>query len=48
LRQSELQEKIDQYDAWNIDTKLERAMDALNVLKVKKELVFYQVEKEEE
>jgi len=29
LRQSELQEKIDQYDAWNIDTKLERAMDAL-------------------
>ncbi|MFZ5430184.1 MAG: energy-dependent translational throttle protein EttA [Bacteroidota bacterium] len=27
--QSALQEKIDQYDAWNLDTKLERAMDAL-------------------
>jgi len=28
-RQAELQEKIDLYDAWNIDNKLERAMDAL-------------------
>jgi ATP-binding cassette ChvD family protein len=28
-RQAELQEKIDMYDAWNIDNKLERAMDAL-------------------
>lgn len=28
-RQAELQEKIDQFDAWNLDTKLERAMDAL-------------------
>jgi len=28
-QQAKLQEKIDQYDAWNIDTKLERAMDAL-------------------
>ncbi|MCF8361393.1 MAG: energy-dependent translational throttle protein EttA [Prolixibacteraceae bacterium] len=28
-RQAELQEKIDQADAWNIDNKLERAMDAL-------------------
>jgi ATP-binding cassette ChvD family protein len=27
--QAELQEKIDHYDAWNLDTKLERAMDAL-------------------
>ena len=27
--QAKLQEKIDQYDAWNLDTKLERAMDAL-------------------
>ncbi|TAJ13360.1 energy-dependent translational throttle protein EttA [Marinilabiliaceae bacterium JC017] len=27
--QANLQEKIDQYDAWNLDTKLERAMDAL-------------------
>ena len=27
--QAALQEKIDQYDAWNLDTKLERAMDAL-------------------
>ena len=27
--QSKLQEKIDQYDAWNLDTKLEIAMDAL-------------------
>ncbi|MGQ1787690.1 MULTISPECIES: energy-dependent translational throttle protein EttA [unclassified Saccharicrinis] len=27
--QTKLQEKIDQYDAWNLDTKLERAMDAL-------------------
>lgn len=27
--QAGLQEKIDQYDAWNLDTKLERAMDAL-------------------
>ncbi len=27
--QASLQEKIDQYDAWNLDTKLERAMDAL-------------------
>jgi len=28
-RQSELQEKLDHADAWNIDNKLERAMDAL-------------------
>ena len=28
-RQAELQEKIDLYDAWNLDNKLERAMDAL-------------------
>jgi ATP-binding cassette ChvD family protein len=28
-QQAKLQEKIDQYDAWNLDTKLERAMDAL-------------------
>ena len=27
--QARLQEKIDQYDAWNLDSKLERAMDAL-------------------
>lgn len=27
--QTTLQEKIDQFDAWNLDTKLERAMDAL-------------------
>jgi ATP-binding cassette ChvD family protein len=27
--QALLQEKIDQFDAWNLDTKLERAMDAL-------------------
>ena len=27
--QATLQEKIDQYDAWNLDTRLERAMDAL-------------------
>ncbi len=27
--QARLQEKIDQYDAWSLDTKLERAMDAL-------------------
>jgi energy-dependent translational throttle protein EttA len=27
--QERLQEKIDQHDAWNLDTKLERAMDAL-------------------
>jgi energy-dependent translational throttle protein EttA len=27
--QANLQEKIDMYDAWNLDTKLERAMDAL-------------------
>ncbi len=27
--QARLQEKIDQYDAWNLDTKLEIAMDAL-------------------
>lgn len=27
--QAKLQEKIDQYDAWNLDTKLNRAMDAL-------------------
>lgn len=27
--QAKLQERIDQLDAWNIDTKLERAMDAL-------------------
>lgn len=27
--QARLQEKIDQFDAWNLDTKLERAMDAL-------------------
>ena len=27
--QAKLQEKIDSYDAWNLDTKLERAMDAL-------------------
>ncbi|MFT3740337.1 MAG: energy-dependent translational throttle protein EttA [Breznakibacter sp.] len=28
-KQAQLQEKIDQYDAWNLDTKLEIAMDAL-------------------
>jgi ATP-binding cassette ChvD family protein len=28
-RQAELQDKIDAVDAWNLDTKLERAMDAL-------------------
>lgn len=28
-RQAEIQEKIDQYDAWELDTKLEIAMDAL-------------------
>ena len=27
--QSKLQDKIDQHDAWNLETKLERAMDAL-------------------
>ncbi|MGE0090457.1 MAG: energy-dependent translational throttle protein EttA [Bacteroidales bacterium] len=27
--QAHLQEKIDQYDAWNLDTRLNRAMDAL-------------------
>jgi ATP-binding cassette ChvD family protein len=27
--QERLQEKIDQYDAWNLDSRLERAMDAL-------------------
>ncbi|HCE58778.1 MAG TPA: energy-dependent translational throttle protein EttA [Prolixibacteraceae bacterium] len=27
--QAQLQEKIDQHDAWNLDSKLERAMDAL-------------------
>jgi ATP-binding cassette ChvD family protein len=27
--QARLQERIDQYDAWNLDTRLERAMDAL-------------------
>jgi len=27
--QAKLQEKIDQHDAWNLDTKLQRAMDAL-------------------
>ncbi|MEN8116364.1 MAG: energy-dependent translational throttle protein EttA [Bacteroidota bacterium] len=29
VEQAQLQEKIDQLDAWNLDTKLERAMDAL-------------------
>lgn len=29
VRQAELQDKIDATDAWNLDTKLERAMDAL-------------------
>lgn len=28
-RQAELQEKIDHYDLWNLDNRLERAMDAL-------------------
>ncbi len=28
-KQAKLQEKIDQHDAWNLDSKLERAMDAL-------------------
>jgi len=28
-RQAELQEKIDHYDLWNLDNKLEKAMDAL-------------------
>lgn len=28
-RQADLQEKIDQYDLWNLDNKLEKAMDAL-------------------
>ncbi|MGM9759762.1 MAG: energy-dependent translational throttle protein EttA [Parabacteroides sp.] len=30
-RQAELQDKIDACDAWNLDTKLERAMDALRL-----------------
>ena len=29
-RQAEVQEKIDQMDAWDVDSKLKRAMDALN------------------
>ncbi len=29
-RQGELTELMEQHDAWNIDNKLERAMDALN------------------
>ncbi|MCK7473947.1 MAG: ATP-binding cassette domain-containing protein [Rhodopseudomonas palustris] len=29
MSKSRLQEKIDQYDAWNLDTRLNRAMDAL-------------------
>lgn len=28
-RQGEVQEKLDQFDAWNLDSRLERAMDAL-------------------
>lgn len=28
-RQGDVQEKLDHFDAWNLDTKLERAMDAL-------------------
>ena len=28
-RQAEIQDKLDQHDAWNIDSKLDRAMDAL-------------------
>lgn len=28
-RQGEVQEKLDQFDAWDLDTRLERAMDAL-------------------
>lgn len=28
-RQAEIQDKLDAYDAWNLDAKLERAMDAL-------------------
>jgi energy-dependent translational throttle protein EttA len=28
-RQAEVQEKLDQHDAWNLDSRLERAMDAL-------------------
>ena len=31
-KQAELQDKIDATDAWNLDTKLERAMDALRCL----------------
>ena len=30
-RQGELQDKIDAFDAWNLDSKLERAMDALRL-----------------
>ncbi|MCU0448045.1 MAG: energy-dependent translational throttle protein EttA [Microscillaceae bacterium] len=29
VRQAEVQEKLDQHDAWNLDSRLERAMDAL-------------------
>tara|TARA_Y100000589_G_scaffold328039_1_gene371238 strand:- start:65430 stop:67115 length:1686 start_codon:yes stop_codon:yes gene_type:complete len=29
-KQAQLQDKIDQYDAWELDNKLQRAMDALN------------------
>ena len=29
-RQAEIQEKIDEYDGWDLDNKLNRAMDALN------------------
>jgi energy-dependent translational throttle protein EttA len=39
-RQAELQEKIDLLDAWNIDNKLERAMDALRCPDGDKKIVF--------
>ncbi|WP_027471396.1 energy-dependent translational throttle protein EttA [Saccharicrinis fermentans] len=38
--QTILQEKIDQYDAWNLDTKLERAMDALRCPEEDKQVKF--------
>ncbi len=38
--QARLQEKIDQYDAWNLDSKLDRAMDALRCPEEDKQVKF--------
>ena len=48
IKQGELQEQIDNLDAWDLDRKAEIAMDALSLPLESQELIIYQVVKKEE